>query len=157
MLVVGLRVGHSWRDKWTAISGPVGVVHMSRHKWTMADPVSFRSWGGTTSKEGYAREYLARYKGTLLVRKRDPLGPYRRPLPRVLGGGGVFLQARYPCRPGRARLGMTLEPLDERLDLHQVLLLLLLATHPLSETTCVEPHSVSVLLIYYQSVEKARD
>jgi hypothetical protein len=26
------------------------------------------------------------YKGTSLTRKRAPLGPYRRPMPRVLGG-----------------------------------------------------------------------
>jgi len=26
------------------------------------------------------------YRGTSLTRKRNPLGPYRRPLPRVLGG-----------------------------------------------------------------------
>ena len=27
-----------------------------------------------------------RYRGTSLIRKRTPLGPYRRPMPRVLGG-----------------------------------------------------------------------
>ena len=26
------------------------------------------------------------YRGTALTRKRTPLGPYRRPMPRVLGG-----------------------------------------------------------------------
>ena len=26
------------------------------------------------------------YRGTLLIRKRTPLGPYRRPMPRVVGG-----------------------------------------------------------------------
>jgi len=26
------------------------------------------------------------YRGTLLIRKRTPLGPYRRPTPRILGG-----------------------------------------------------------------------
>ena len=26
------------------------------------------------------------YRGTSLIRKRTPLGPYRRPMPRVLGG-----------------------------------------------------------------------
>ena len=41
-----------------------------------------------------------RYRGTSLTRKRSPLGPYRGPMPRVLGGpGGVgfFIWARYPC------------------------------------------------------------
>ena len=52
----------------------------------------------------------ASYRGTSLIRKRTTPGPYRRPMPRVLGGWALFL-ARYPCRPGRARLGMTLEPL----------------------------------------------
>jgi len=28
----------------------------------------------------------SRYRGTSLTRKRTPLGPYRRPMPRVLGG-----------------------------------------------------------------------
>ena len=40
------------------------------------------------------------YGGTSLVRKRTPLGPYRRPMPRVQGGSrrvGIFLWARYPC------------------------------------------------------------
>jgi len=44
------------------------------------------------------------YRGTSLIRKRTPLGPYRRPMPRVLGGCqgggdqvGVLLWARYPC------------------------------------------------------------
>ena len=40
------------------------------------------------------------YRGTSLTRKRTPLGAYRRPMPRVLGGPrgvGVFLWARYPC------------------------------------------------------------
>ena len=37
---------------------------------------------------------LAVYRGTSLVRKRTPLGPYRRPIPKVLGGSegdGRFL------------------------------------------------------------------
>ena len=29
---------------------------------------------------------LGHYRGTSLTRKRPPLGPYRRPMPRVLGG-----------------------------------------------------------------------
>ena len=34
------------------------------------------------------------YRGTSLIRKRTPIGPYHRPMPRVLGGsygGGRFL------------------------------------------------------------------
>ena len=40
------------------------------------------------------------YRATSLTRKRTLLGPYRRPMPRVLGGswgGRSFLWARYPC------------------------------------------------------------
>ena len=57
------------------------------------------------------------YRGTSLVRNRTPLGPYRRPMPRVLGGpGGVgaFLWARYPCMGNRMHdeysSGRVLEP-----------------------------------------------
>ena len=42
------------------------------------------------------------YRGTSLVRKRNPLGPYRGPLPRVLGGswkGGRFLMGEVPLHP----------------------------------------------------------
>ena len=41
------------------------------------------------------------YGYTSLTRKRTPIGPYCRPMPRVLGGSssgvGVFLWGRYPC------------------------------------------------------------
>ena len=46
------------------------------------------------------REDPTSYRGTPLTRKRNPLGPHRRPMRRVLGGPrgvGVFLCARYPC------------------------------------------------------------
>ena len=39
------------------------------------------------------------YRGTSLLRKRTPLGPYRKPIPRVLGGswgGGRFLMDEVP-------------------------------------------------------------
>ena len=38
-------------------------------------------------------EFVLQYRGTSFVRTRTPLGPYRRPTPRVLGGprgAGVF-------------------------------------------------------------------
>ena len=31
-------------------------------------------------------EQYFNYRGTSLIRKRYPIGPYRRPMPRVLGG-----------------------------------------------------------------------
>ena len=49
------------------------------------------------------------YRGTSLIRIRTPLGPYRRPMPRVLGGsqgGGRFLMGEVPLHEslsGRAR------------------------------------------------------
>ena len=62
-------------------------------------------WGeGTGSDGGRAhlgalyRLYLG-YRGTSLIRKRNPLGPYRRPMPRVLEGswgGGRFLMSEVP-------------------------------------------------------------
>ena len=39
------------------------------------------------------------YRGTSLIRKRTPLGPYSRPTPRVLGGslgGGRFIMGEVP-------------------------------------------------------------
>ena len=39
------------------------------------------------------------YRGTSLTRKRTPLGPYRRPMPRVRGGswgGGLYLMGEVP-------------------------------------------------------------
>ena len=39
------------------------------------------------------------YRGTSLTRKRTPLRPYRRPMPRVLGGsqeGGRFVLGEVP-------------------------------------------------------------
>jgi len=42
----------------------------------------------------------SQYRGTSLIRKRQPLGPDSRPMPRALcgPGGGAFSCARYPCR-----------------------------------------------------------
>ena len=40
-----------------------------------------------------------RYRGTSLMRNCTLLGPYRRPMPRVVGelGGCIFFSVRYPC------------------------------------------------------------
>jgi hypothetical protein len=45
------------------------------------------------------------YRLISLIRKRTPLGPYRRPMPRVIGGHRgvvIFSWARYPCIGGEA-------------------------------------------------------
>ena len=42
---------------------------------------------------------IALYRGTLLIRKRPPLGPYNSPMPRALWGswgGGRFLMREVP-------------------------------------------------------------
>ena len=46
--------------------------------------------------------FLLPYRGTLLIRNRTLLGPYRRPMPRVLGGswgGGRFIMGEVPLYP----------------------------------------------------------
>ena len=43
--------------------------------------------------------HLVTYWATLLIRNRHPVGPYRRPIPRLLGesqGGGRFLMCEVP-------------------------------------------------------------
>ena len=43
------------------------------------------------------------YRGASLIRKRTPLGPYRRPMPRVLGeslGAGRFLMGEVTLYRG---------------------------------------------------------
>ena len=44
-----------------------------------------------------------RYRGTSLIRNRNPLGPYRRTMPGVVGGsqeGGRFLMSEVPLYQG---------------------------------------------------------
>ena len=44
--------------------------------------------------QGIFQSLKVHYRGTQLTRKRTPLGPYRRPMPRVIGGfygSGRFL------------------------------------------------------------------
>ena len=56
--------------------------------------------GGLTQVTSLARCRLLRDPPATLIRNRTPLGPYRRPMPRVIGGPkevGGFLCARYPC------------------------------------------------------------
>jgi len=49
-----------------------------------------------------SRPHTYPYRGTSLIRKRTPLGPYCRPMPRVLGGsygGGRFRMREVPLYP----------------------------------------------------------
>ena len=53
---------------------------------------------------GPPRKHPANYRGTSLIRKRSHPGPYRRPMPRVLGGswgGGRFLMGEVPLYPAK--------------------------------------------------------
>ena len=55
-----------------------------------------------------------RYRGTSQMRKRTPLGPYRRPMPRVPGGsqgGGRFLMGEVTLYRG-ASLMRSCSPLE---------------------------------------------
>jgi len=70
----------------------------------------FRREGGRKRALFLATRPGAMYRGTSLIRKRTPLGPYSRPMPRVLGGsygGEHFLMSEVPLyatppRPGSA-------------------------------------------------------
>ena len=57
-------MGAAARHVRGAVEGPVGVAGRAE-------------WDGVNSKP---------YRGTSLMRKRNPLGPYCRPVPRALGG-----------------------------------------------------------------------
>ena len=55
--------------------------------------------------ETHAGHRVCSYKGTSLIRKRTPIGSYRRPIPGGSYGGprgvDVFSWARYPCATNR--------------------------------------------------------
>ena len=42
--------------------------------------------GAADGGHGQRVQFLSKYRATSLTRKRTPLGPYRGPMPRVLGG-----------------------------------------------------------------------
>ena len=53
----------------------------------------------STARVLKTNRFWSMYRGTSLIRKRTPLGLYRRPMPRVLGGfwgGGRFLMGEVP-------------------------------------------------------------
>ena len=58
------------------------------------------------------------YRGTSLIRSQPPIGPYRRPIPRVLGGsqGGERRRGGAACQSARedsahvGAIGLALEP-----------------------------------------------
>jgi len=55
------------------------------------------------------------YRGTSLTRTHNPLGPYRRPMPRVLGGslgGSCFLMGEVSLYRGYSKSKDTKRPYD---------------------------------------------
>ena len=79
-----------------------GNVAHSREWWSESEWM-LPSDSRNSSTENQARGSLGRYRGSSLVRKRAPLGPYSRPLPRVLwrsSGGGRFLLGEVPLYRG---------------------------------------------------------
>ena len=81
-----------------------GACEVQCWRWLFGDkmPVSLLVMGGpgTGLHVGYTRSCVVlMYMGTSLMRKRTPLGSYRRPLHRVVGGskvGGIFLMDGVP-------------------------------------------------------------
>ena len=60
---------------------------------------SFSNHTHTHTHTQHGHPVLPAYRGTSLTRKRTPLGPYRKPMPRVLGvsqGCGRFLMGEVP-------------------------------------------------------------
>ena len=71
-----------------------------RFTCTVALPLSPEKRSDARQPRAGTCTMLPLYRGTSLSRKLSPLGPYRRPMPRVLGGSWgvrVLLWARYPC------------------------------------------------------------
>ena len=61
-------------------------------------------------------QYITDCRGTSLIRNSALLGPYRRPMPRVIGGswgGGCFLTSEVPLYPSKG----TARDLDQALIL----------------------------------------
>ena len=68
--------------------------------WELRFRVYVRRLSAEVTGPHVALAQLVPCRGTSLVRKSTPLGPYRRPMPRVLGGslgGGAFSSGR--CTP----------------------------------------------------------
>ena len=76
-------------------------VHQ-KHRWTRTNRLSIKISLSLPIDPRYPEPTLARsrrYRGTSLIRKCTPLGPYCRLMPRVLGwswGGGCFLVDEVP-------------------------------------------------------------
>ena len=82
--------GHLWRDEWTALSGPHSLPSAAAPLSSTPQPVQARF---LPCLEPYS------VQGYLACRKCTPLGPYRRLMPRVLGGsqgGGRFPMIEVP-------------------------------------------------------------
>ena len=83
------------------ISGCKGCSRIRTHAVCTAAPINNEAlcWNRDRNTAAPPGPYGGRVQGTQLIRKRTPLGLYRRPMPRVLGGsqgGGRFLMGEIP-------------------------------------------------------------
>ena len=66
-------------------------------------PTAKRGASGSRVSGGVVAMHGSWHRGASLIRKRTPLGPYHRPVPKVLGGsqgGGRFLTGEVPLYGG---------------------------------------------------------
>ena len=78
--VLGEGCGHRWPRPAPLVAG--------------ASPASVRDSGSNNRHSGSTSQI---YRGTSLTRKRNPLSPYRRPMPKVLeGSSGRILMFKIP-------------------------------------------------------------
>ena len=87
-------VGWIWGfDTW------YGRVNIGLGTWYGRVDMLWFAWVDDQQRRRYDRINQLSYRGTSLARKCTPLGPYRRPMPRVLGGaqgGGRYLMNEVP-------------------------------------------------------------
>ena len=99
--------GFAARREPCALEGWVlqGLPHGDIHIW-ISIPVSSFAAPPSSHHAGVPRNLTPKmsYRGTSLMRKRTPLGPYRRPMPRVVGasqGNGCFPMVEVPLYAAR--------------------------------------------------------
>jgi hypothetical protein len=61
-------------------------IHSGEADWIVPPLHKSEKSASGAPASGVSNSFPFNYKGTLITRKLTPLGPYRRPMPRVLGG-----------------------------------------------------------------------
>ena len=77
-----------YRDTWLIRKRhPLGPYsrHMLKALWRSCGGCGFL-WARYPRNVSQHSECFEEYRGTSLIKKRNPLGPYSRPLPRILEG-----------------------------------------------------------------------